>query len=127
MLFRSLEEKGFASTNVVLGVGSFTYQFNTRDSFGFAMKATYVEIKSKKMDAHGKSYGREIFKDPITDDGRKKSARGLLMVLNDGEKYVLQDQVTWEMEGSGELQTIYLDGNYENITTLTEIRKKLTQ
>lgn len=32
---RRLEEKGFASTNVVLGIGSFTYQYNTRDTFGF--------------------------------------------------------------------------------------------
>lgn len=30
-----LASKGFASTNIVLGVGSFTYQYNTRDSFGF--------------------------------------------------------------------------------------------
>lgn len=120
-----LEAKGFASTNVVLGIGSFTYQFNTRDTFGFAMKATYVEIRNKKMDGHNRLVGREIFKDPITDDGRKKSARGLLMVLDDGDKYILQDRVTWEMENSGELQTIYLDGKFENVTTLTEIRKRL--
>jgi nicotinamide phosphoribosyltransferase len=31
---RRLEAKGFASTNVVLGIGSFTYQYNTRDTFG---------------------------------------------------------------------------------------------
>ncbi len=122
-----LEKKGFASTNVVLGIGSFTYQFNTRDSFGFAMKATYVEIKSKKMDAHGESYGRDIFKDPITDDGRKKSAKGLLYVWKDElhGKLIVHDQVEWVVEGTGLLQTIYLDGKFENQTTLTEIRKKL--
>ena len=43
-----LANNGFASTNVVLGVGSFTYQFNTRDSFGFAMKATYCEIDKNR-------------------------------------------------------------------------------
>jgi nicotinamide phosphoribosyltransferase len=59
-IFTRLEAKGFASTNIVLGVGSFTYQYNTRDTFGFAMKATYVEVNGE---------GREIFKDPITDDG----------------------------------------------------------
>lgn len=32
---KRLEAKGFASTNVVLGIGSFTYQYNTRDTFGF--------------------------------------------------------------------------------------------
>ena len=112
-----LAEKGFASTNIVFGVGSFTYQYNTRDTFGFAMKATYVEVEGK---------GREIFKDPITDDGTKKSATGLLWVdkNTDGE-YVLFDKVTWEGENKGYLQTIYKDGKYFNETTLTNIREKL--
>ena len=32
---KRLEAKGFASSNIVFGVGSFTYQFNTRDTYGF--------------------------------------------------------------------------------------------
>jgi nicotinamide phosphoribosyltransferase len=115
---RRLADKGFASTNVVLGIGSFTYQYNTRDTFGFAMKATYVEINGE---------GREIFKDPITDDGTKKSATGLLCVeiLPDG-KIGLYDKVTWNTEDTGLLQTIYKDGVFHNQTTLTEIRKKIS-
>lgn len=31
-----LAAKGFASTNTVLGIGSYTYQFNTRDTFGLS-------------------------------------------------------------------------------------------
>jgi nicotinamide phosphoribosyltransferase len=112
-----LEAKGFASTNVVLGIGSFTYQYNTRDTFGFAMKATYVEVNGE---------GREIFKDPITDDGTKKSATGLLMVTrpNDGD-YQLFDKVNWNNEANGLLQTIYKDGKFQNTTTLDEIRNRL--
>lgn len=124
-----LEKKGFASTNVVLGIGSFTYQFNTRDTFGFAMKATYVEITSKKMDGHGMVEARNIFKDPITDDGSKKSAKGLLQVIyNSEENYIdLEDQVTWEQEKGGVLKNIYLDGKFNNITTLTNTREVLKQ
>ena len=113
-----LEAKGFASTNVVLGIGSFTYQYNTRDTFGFAMKATYVEINGE---------GREIFKDPITDDGTKKSATGLLKVFKttlEGD-IVLHDQVSWEEESEGILQTIYENGEFYNETTLTEIKNRL--
>src|SRR5690606_34918879 len=89
-----LKQNGFASTNVVLGIGSFTYQYNTRDTFGFAMKATYGEVDGE---------GREIYKDPITDDGTKKSAKGLIKIeLVDGN-YQLVDQVTWEEEKQGEL------------------------
>lgn len=114
---RRLEDKGFASTNVVLGIGSFTYQYNTRDTFGFAMKATYVEINGE---------GREIFKDPITDDGTKKSATGLLRVTTGENGYKLVDMQTWAGEQTGELKSIYEDGVFYNQTTLTEIRKKLT-
>lgn len=118
---RRLEAKGFASTNVVLGIGSFTYQYNTRDTFGFAMKATYVEVNGE---------GREIFKDPITDDGMKKSAKGLMQVYrSEGShgksSYQLKDQVSWEEESKGDLKTLYLNGEFHNVTTLSKIKDKL--
>jgi nicotinamide phosphoribosyltransferase len=113
---RRLEAKGFASTNVVLGIGSFTYQYNTRDTFGFAMKATYVEVNGE---------GREIFKDPITDDGTKKSATGLLRVTTGENGYKLVDRQTWAGEQNSSLKPIYEDGIFYNPTTLNEIRQKL--
>jgi nicotinamide phosphoribosyltransferase len=123
---KRLEAKGFASTNVVLGIGSFTYQFNTRDTFGFAMKATYVEVNKPKFEGDFNPEGHEIFKDPITDDGTKKSATGLLWVdKNTDGDYILHDKVTWEGEDRGYLQTIYNDGKFENTTTLTEIKNRL--
>jgi nicotinamide phosphoribosyltransferase len=130
-----LEAKGFASTNVVLGIGSFTYQYNTRDTFGFAMKATYVELTTTIGDSgigevglmdKQVTVGREIFKDPVTDDGTKKSATGLLCVTKHTENnYMLVDKVSWAAENNGELQTLYKDGEFYNQTTLTKIRKKL--
>lgn len=113
-----LHDKGFASTNVVLGIGSFTYQFNTRDTFGFAMKATSVVVDGVR---------REIFKDPITDDGVKKSAKGLVKIeLSKGE-YVLVDQVTEAEEQEGELQVIYADGKFMNTITIQEIRDRINE
>ena len=128
-----LEAKGFASTNVVLGIGSFTYQYNTRDTFGFAMKATYVELEEvsyetdDSVDPIIKIIGREIFKDPITDDGTKKSATGLLCVeqIDENGTIGLYDKVEWATENTGLLQTIYKDGKFYNETTLTEIKNRL--
>lgn len=127
-----LEAKGFASTNVVLGIGSFTYQYNTRDTFAFAMKATYIELEEnflatpESVEWGVRTICRNIFKDPITDDGTKKSATGLLMVTkSENGDYKLFDKVSWEHECIGELKTIYIDGNFQNKTTLTEIRNKL--
>jgi nicotinamide phosphoribosyltransferase len=111
-----LKDKGFASTNVVLGIGSFTYQYNTRDTFGFAMKATYGEVDGK---------GREIFKNPITDDGTKKSAKGLMKVVKKGNSFELIDQVSWDEEKTGELKEVFRDGKLLIDQTLQEIRSRL--
>jgi len=111
-----LKQKGIASTNVVLGIGSFTYQYNTRDTFGFAMKATYGEVKGE---------GREIFKDPITDDGTKKSAKGLMKVIKDNDTYKLIDQVSWEEEQTGELKEVFRDGKIVIDQSLAEIRERV--
>lgn len=109
-----LKEKGFASTNVVLGIGSFTYQYNTRDTFGFAMKATYGEVNGE---------GRAIFKDPITDDGTKKSAKGLMKIELENGTYKLIDQVSWEEEKQGELKEVFRDGKLLIDYSLSEIRE----
>jgi len=113
-----LKQKGFASTNIVLGIGSFTYQYNTRDTFGFAMKATYGEVDLE---------GREIFKDPITDDGVKKSAKGLLKIELESGEYKLYDQVTWEEEKKGELREIYRDGKLLINENLANIRARIKE
>ena len=68
---------------MVFGVGSYTYQYCTRDTFGFAVKSTYGEVNGE---------GREIFKDPVTDNGIKKSARGRLCVTNVEGVYCLADR-----------------------------------
>lgn len=111
-----LKAKGFASTNVVLGIGSYTYQYNTRDTFGFAMKATYGEVNGK---------GRELFKDPITDDGTKKSKKGLLTVSKDQSGLRVFDQQTWEQEATGELKTVFKNGTLHRQTNLQAIRDNL--
>ena len=115
-IFERLAHKGFASTNVVLGIGSFSLNYVTRDTHGSAQKATYIEVLGK---------GIEIFKDPATDSGIKKSAKGLLMVYEEDGVIKLKDQCTWEEEGQGLLKVIFEDGKFYNTTTLTEIRELL--
>lgn len=111
-----LEKKGFASCNAVFGIGSYTYQYNTRDTFGFAMKATYGIVDGVP---------REIFKDPITDSGTKKSAKGLLRVEMEEGEYKVHDQQTPEQEKQGCLKTIFYEGMLVEETTLSEIRERL--
>ncbi len=113
---RNLLRRGFASTNWVAGIGSFTYQFQTRDTFGFAMKATYCEVD-------GKPY--EIFKDPVTDDGTKKSLKGLIAVYKTDNGYVAKDQATWNELRNCAFQLVYKDGELLIDEDLSTIRKRL--
>ena len=119
-ILKALAEKGFASGNVVFGVGSFTYQYATRDSFGFAMKATSGVVDGER---------RDIFKDPKTDSGIKKSAKGLLRVDYDNEqqKLVLFDQQSEQQEKEGLLETVFLDGELIKQVSLGDIRQRLQE
>lgn len=112
-----LSAKGFASNNIVLGIGSYTYQYMTRDSFGFAMKATWGQVDGE---------GRDIFKDPITDSGLKKSAKGLLRVEVEGDDFILYDQQTHQQEQAGLLRTVFEDGDLLIEETLENIRYRLS-
>ena len=129
-IYKRLESKGFASTNIVLGVGSFTYQMNTRDTLGFAAKGSWFEVKEPiqytedGLDYGGGKKGYDIYKDPITDDGTKKSLKGLICVTKNHE---VLTQCTWKQESQGILQTIYEDGQFHNQTTLTEVRERLNK
>lgn len=142
-IYERLAAKGFAATNIVLGVGSFTYQYNTRDTLGFAAKGAWFEIQPKcecseteaiecsknTPDGSGKCNYKQyynIYKDPITDDGTKKSLKGLLCVSqDDNNEIVCLQECNAIQESKGLLQVIYEDGKFYNQTTLTEIRNKL--
>ena len=114
-ILEGLKRKGFASYNVVLGIGSYTYEYVTRDTYGFAMKATYGEVEG---------IGRAIFKDPKTDNGTKKSAKGLMAVHRNPLTGALElhDDCTWTEEAEGELKTVFLDGKLVVDLSLAEIR-----
>jgi nicotinamide phosphoribosyltransferase len=145
-ILRRLEKKGFCASNLVLGIGSYTYEYVTRDTYGFAMKATYGEVleypTNVGKDEGGRfignysngnngcllnhaeerrSIGRDIFKDPMTDSGLKKSAKGLLQVKNG----VLKDQCTWEEATNSDLVTVFSEGKLLKDFSLTEIRNNL--
>ena len=116
-----LAQNGFASTNVIFGVGSFTFQFQTRDSLGYALKSTYAKIN-----------GEEVFieKDPKTDDKNlKKSLTGKVVVVRNA-KGSLQaiDHLNDEQEAAftdNVLQTIFKDGVITKEYTFAEVKKNL--
>lgn len=81
---------------MVYGIGSYTYQYNTRDTFGMAVKCTAIQHEGK---------WKKVYKDPVTDDGTKKSAVGLLSVKNG----VLTDRLSEPAEHD-DMQVVYENG-----------------
>lgn len=124
---KRLESKGFASSNVVLGIGSYTYNMNTRDTFGFALKTTYGVVNGKEL---------LLYKDPITDDGTKKSALGRVAVIEkDGELQLVdglyqKDWLGYHLSKTGEKDVmidVFKDGKLLVDWTLEEIRERIKQ
>lgn len=115
-ILHGLQSKKFASSNITFGVGSFTYQYLTRDSLGFAMKATYAIIEGKET---------HLFKDPKTDNGTKKSQKGLVAVLDNGSAVVdglYQDSP--ELNQS-ELETVFDNGELLKVFTWEEVKENI--
>jgi nicotinamide phosphoribosyltransferase len=143
-IYEILESKGFSIENVVLGVGSFSFmcleevatikcydgfgdptteqviKFNpyTRDTFGYAIKATYGEDKDGNPVM--------IYKQPKAL-AWKKSPKGCIIVAPDGQSYT--DGHTFE-EAHGEgvenlLQLVFKDGKMVKETSLAEIRNRM--
>lgn len=110
-----LVSNGYVSTSVVMGLGSFTYQYVTRDTLGTVCKATHVTINGKDT---------PIFKDPVTG-GWKKSHKGLLRVDEEDGKIVVKQDVTWEEEKGGLLEDKFINGQLFNLHTLEDIRARL--
>lgn len=87
-----------------------------------AIKATYTERDGK---------GFNITKDPITDDGTKKSATGLLSVVeikgaHETSLPILKQECTWEEVFSPEnlLEKVFINGHKYFTDSWEEITKR---
>lgn len=115
----NLMRQGFSPLSVVFGIGSYNFQYQTRDTFGMAMKATWALVNGEP---------RDLLKDPITDSGVKKSATGRLAVLtdDDGELYLVE-KASIDDEERSELRTVVENGEWKSVSTYSEIRNRLAR
>lgn len=116
-IYLRLENAHMAACNLVLGIGSYSYQFASRDSLGFAIKATACVVNGEL---------KEIFKHPKTDDGTKNSLKGLITVeQEDSGKYYAIDQVSPKEETYGCLETVFENSILKKEYSLKEIRERI--
>lgn len=123
-----LADKGFASINAVLGIGSYSYQYNTRDTFGYALKSTLCVINGSE---------KQIFKDPKTDNGIKKSQKGKVVVYQEPGTGQIKSRDGLSLDDSvyarigkqnvdlDMLQEVFRDGKLLVDQTFSEIKTRL--
>ena len=118
ILNRMVNELKLSPYNMVFGIGSYTYEYVTRDTYGFAMKATAVRRGGELMD---------IFKCPVTDDGGKVSHKGIPAVYlrdSSNEYFCVQGSQPSSLDSCA-FAKVYSNGNLLVEHTFDEIRKRV--
>ncbi len=113
-ILATMQKMGFAASNLVIGVGRYLRDFN-RDTLGFALKATYIEINGEP---------RLIDKSPITDKN-KKSHKGLLCLENKNDNWVTTECCSQQQELSGLLKTVWKNGKLLQEHSIQTIRERI--
>ena len=110
----SLDKNKFSGDNISYGSGGGLLQKLNRDTFRFAIKCSAIEVDGKLL---------EVFKDPITDPG-KKSKKGLMSLHNDlkTNKWTTNCGASYTEDGNM-LETVFLNGELTRRQTLAEIRE----
>lgn len=74
-ILAAMKAKGQSAENIAFGMGAALLQKVTRDTQRFAMKASAIRIDGE---------WRDVYKDPITDPGKRSKAGRLALVEEDG-------------------------------------------
>jgi nicotinamide phosphoribosyltransferase len=109
-----MKEKGLSASNIAFGQGGGLLQQIDRDTLKFAMKASAIQVNGE---------WRDVFKDPITDKGkRSKKGRLGLSQTEDGKFVTVRESEISQQVNV--LQDVFVDGLLLNTTTFAEVRKR---
>lgn len=109
----ALKTYNISADNVAFGSGGGLLQKMNRDTQRFAFKCSEVIVNG---------HNRDVFKDPITDQG-KVSKKGRLKLVQDsfGKLVTVQE----DEPGDSLLWTVFNNGKVTHTSTLTDIRERI--
>jgi nicotinamide phosphoribosyltransferase len=94
----------YSITNIAFGMGGALLQAPNRDTMSFAIKASAAKINGEWI---------EVFKDPITDTGKRSKKGRLALVIQDGEYVTIrEDELVGHLAypSVNKLVTVYENG-----------------
>ena len=120
-ILQNMKEVGLSAENIVFGMGGELLQKVNRDTLNYAMKAS----GAKGSFNNGEWY--DVFKDPVTDSGKRSKKGRLAVVKRGGEIVTIRESEL----GRGEenlLQDIYKNGygaGDASGVTLPQVRERI--
>ena len=109
LLLEAVMAAGYSMDNIAFGMGGGLHQLLNRDTQKFAMKCSAVSIDG---------VWREVFKEPVTDRG-KRSKRGRLALVAKAGGY---ETVPLTSAAEDVLHTVYRDGALLHPTRFAQVR-----
>ena len=108
-----MKVRRLSAANITFGMGGELLQKLDRDTLKFAMKASAVRVDGQ---------WRDVFKDPVTDSGKRSKRGRLALVLEAGEYTTVREA---ELAGRENLlQTVFRNGELLLETDFESIRQR---
>jgi nicotinamide phosphoribosyltransferase len=112
-ILNNLLSRGFSAENLAFGQGGGLLQKVDRDTFKFAQKASAGCVNG---------VWRDVYKDPITDPGKRSKSGRLILTRESGKWETVRSGTGFDWADS--LRTIYNNGELVNEWTFDEIRER---
>ncbi|WNL50713.1 nicotinamide phosphoribosyltransferase [Ruegeria phage RpAliso] len=118
VLIQNAAERGISVDNFAMGMGGGLLQKVDRDTCKYAMKANAIEVNGAWVD---------VYKDPITDQGKKSKRGRQAVVMRDGELTAIRrDDLVKGAHGTERnyLRTVFENGNLLVNDIFAEVRER---
>lgn len=105
----NLKTHGWSADNIAFGMGGGLLQKLNRDTQKFAFKCCSAVVNGEQ---------RDVFKDPVTDSG-KRSKRGRLKLVKENGTYITRAQ---DESGDDVLETVFENGEIKKQYSFDDVR-----
>lgn len=112
-ILEAVTRAGFATDNVAFGMGGGLLQQVNRDTQKFAMKASAIRVNG---------LWKDVYKDPVTDTG-KKSKRGILTLVENADGSIETVRVADVNRRKDLMQEVFVNGTITKTYTFDEVRE----
>lgn len=120
-ILANLKNNGFSASNIAFGMGGALLQKVDRDTQRFAYKCSSIDVNGVQ---------RDVFKDPVTDPGKRSKAGRLDLILNmvEDNDYETVRLLPGQLEHpNSELVTVFENGKLLKEYDMDSIRARTVQ